>query len=179
MTDGSYSTASVYNMQFQGSYAPFRVGKLWKAKVESKVKFIRWTTMHQKIMTANNFAARGMQHNNACPLCQQAPEDARHLLINCSFTREVIRLLWLWFAMEGSPSTCSQDQCPATWLGSNAQIANPANCKEATRVLLYHWWNMWKDRNKRVFQAEQRHEFQVAISAKEEIDSYVSAFRMI
>jgi hypothetical protein len=84
MTDGSYSTASVYNMQFQGSYAPFRVGKLWKAKVESKVKFIRWTTMHQKIMTANNFAARGMQHNNACPLCQQAPEDARHLLINCS-----------------------------------------------------------------------------------------------
>jgi hypothetical protein len=74
--DGSYATASAYNMQFQGSYAPFRVGKLWTMKVEPKVKFFRWTAMHQKIMTADNLAARGMQHNNACPLCQQATEDA-------------------------------------------------------------------------------------------------------
>jgi hypothetical protein len=78
-------------------------------------------------------------------------------------------------AIEGTPSTCSQDQCPAEWLGSNAQIANTANCKEATRVLLYHWWNVWKERNKRVFQAEQQNEFQVATAAKE-IGSYVSAF---
>jgi hypothetical protein len=70
--EGSYATASAYNMQFQGSYAPFRVGKLWTMKVEPKVKFFGWTAMHQKIMTADNLAARGMQHNNACPLCQQA-----------------------------------------------------------------------------------------------------------
>jgi hypothetical protein len=43
------------------------------------------------VMTADNLAARGMQHNNACPLCQQATEDARHLLINCPFSREVLR----------------------------------------------------------------------------------------
>jgi hypothetical protein len=147
--DGSYSSTSAYNMQFQGSYSLFRVGKLWKAKVEPKVKFFGWTAMHQTIMTANNLAARVMQHSNACPLCQQAPEDARHLLINRS-SRELLHLMSLWFAMEGSPSTCSQDQCSAAWLGSNTQIANPANCKEATRVLLYHWWNVWKERNKRV-----------------------------
>jgi hypothetical protein len=145
----------VYNMQFQGSYALFRVRKLWKAKVEPKVKLFGWTATHQKIMTADNLAARGMQHNNACPLCHQSTEDAQHLLIKCPFSREVLHLMWLWFTMEGTPSTCSQDQCPAEWQGSNAQIARPANCKEVTRVLFYHWWNVWKGRNKRVFQAEQ------------------------
>jgi hypothetical protein len=64
-------------------------------------------------MTADNLAARGMQHNNVCTPCHQAPEDARHLLINCSFSREVLQLLWTWFAMEGSPTLCSQDQDPA------------------------------------------------------------------
>jgi hypothetical protein len=153
------------------------VGKLWKAKVEPRVNFFRWTAMHQKIMTADNLAARGMQHNNVCNLCHQAPEDARHLLINCSFSREILRLLWSWFSMEGSPALCSQDQDPANWLSFNAQRASPVCHKEATRILLYHWWNVWKERNNRVFQAEQRNELQVADSTKEEIDACVPAFR--
>jgi hypothetical protein len=37
--------------------------------------------MHQKIMTVDNLAARGMQHNNACPLCHQATEDTQHLVV--------------------------------------------------------------------------------------------------
>jgi hypothetical protein len=177
MAVGSYSTASTYKMQFQGSYTPFRVGKLWKAKVEPKVIFFGWSAMHQKIMTSDNLAARGLPHNSACALCHQGTEDTRHLLINCSISREVLRLLWSWFAMQGSPTLCSQDQDLADWLCFNARRANPACSKEATRILLYHWWNVWKERNNRVFQAVQRSEFQVATLAKEEIDACSSAFR--
>jgi hypothetical protein len=90
-------------------------------------------------MTSDNLAARGLQHNTVCALCHQVTEDTRHLLINCSFLREVMRLLWFWFAMEGSPTLWSQDQDPPDWLCVNAQRANPACNKEATRILLYHW----------------------------------------
>jgi hypothetical protein len=79
--------------------------------------------------------------------------------------------------MEGSPSLCSQNQGPADWLCSNAQRANPCR-EEATGILLYHWWNVWKERNKTVFDAVQHNEFQVATSAKEEVDLCISAFRM-
>jgi hypothetical protein len=51
----------------------------------------------------DNLASRGMQPNPLCPLCDSGPEDAKHLLINCNFTREVIRLLWSWFHLQGSP----------------------------------------------------------------------------
>jgi hypothetical protein len=64
-----------------------------------------------------------MQPNPLCPLCDSGPEDAKHLLINCNFTREVLRLLWSWFHLRGSPSTCSVDQGPAEWLSSNAARA--------------------------------------------------------
>jgi hypothetical protein len=94
--------------------------------------------MHRKIMTADKLAARGLQHNSVCPLCHLEPEDARHLLINCSFSREVLRLLWSWFQIQGSPSSCPQEQGPADWLCSNVQKAAPSNRKTATRVLLYH-----------------------------------------
>jgi hypothetical protein len=88
MGDGSYSATSAYKMQFQGYYAPFQVGKLWKTKDEPKVKFFGWTTIHQKILTADNLAAGGMQHNNVCPLCHQAHKDTHHLLIKTTLSHE-------------------------------------------------------------------------------------------
>jgi hypothetical protein len=42
-------------------------------------------------------------------------------------------------------------------------------------VLLYCWWNVWKERNKHIFDAVQRNEFQIAFSAKEEIDLFFRA----
>jgi hypothetical protein len=77
------------------------VGKLWITKTEPNVKVFGWTAMHQKILTADNLEARGMQHSPICPLCNQTPEDARHLLINCPFTREVLHLLWSWYVKVG------------------------------------------------------------------------------
>jgi hypothetical protein len=44
--DGMYSTTSAYKIQFQGSLPQFQVGKLWKIKIELKVKVFGWTAMH-------------------------------------------------------------------------------------------------------------------------------------
>jgi hypothetical protein len=43
--------------------------------------------------------------------------------------------------------------------------------------MLYYWWNVWKERNKRIFDSVQRNEFQVALTAKEDIELSISAFR--
>jgi hypothetical protein len=80
-----YSTAYAYHVQFQGSYSPFQTGKLWKAKTEEKVKNFGWTAMHQIIPTAETLAARGMDPNQTCSLCNVCNEDARHLLTRVPF----------------------------------------------------------------------------------------------
>jgi hypothetical protein len=174
--DGTYSTALAYKIQFQGSLPSFQVGKLWKTKIEPKVKVFGWTAMHQKILIADNLEARGMQHSPICPLCNQAREDACHLLINCPFTREVLHLLWSWYGLLGSVSTCSIDEDPTSWLCSTTRKALPENQKRASAIILYIWWNAWKERNKRIFDFQQRSELQVAFAAKEKIDLCHQAF---
>jgi hypothetical protein len=140
--NGEYTAASTYKIQFYGSHTPFQVGNLWKAKAEPKIKIFSWTALHQRILTVDDLASRGMDHNPMCPLCNSVPEDERHLLTNCQFAREVICLLWSWFQLQGSPSYCSLQQGPADWLHANAAKANGANLKRATGVLLYCRWNM-------------------------------------
>jgi hypothetical protein len=135
--DGMYSSASAYKIQFQGSFPPFKVGKLWKTKIEPKVKVFGWTAMHQKILMADNLAARGMQHNSIYPLCNVAPETARHLLIDCPFSMEVLSMAWSWFGLGGSATTCPADEDPASWLCEHAQRAIMSNQKKAMGILLY------------------------------------------
>jgi hypothetical protein len=135
--NGVYTVVLAYKIQFQGSHAPFKVGKLWKASVEPKVKVFGWSAMHQRILTANILASRGLQHSPSYPLCNSNPEDARYLLINCNFAQEVLWLLWSWFDFQGRPTTCSMRSDLASWLAANAARVMPANIRLATRILLY------------------------------------------
>jgi hypothetical protein len=74
-----------------------------------------WMTMHQKMLTTDNLAIRGMQHDPLCPLCNAETENVKHLLINCGFTKEVYQLIWLWFMLKGSAASCLPSQEPADW----------------------------------------------------------------
>jgi hypothetical protein len=113
---GDYSATSAYKIQFQGSHNLFKIGHLWKAKVEPKVKVFGWTTMHQKLPTPNILAARGMQATQVCALCNSNSKDAHHLLIDCTFSRQVIHHIWAWQNFEGNPPQVPPEQGAATWL---------------------------------------------------------------
>jgi hypothetical protein len=149
---------------------PFQIGSLWKTRVEPKVKIFDWTDMHKKILMADNLAARGIQHNPLCPLCGNHPEDTDHLLIDCSFNKEVLRLLWAWYQFQGTPTSGAAHLDPANWLASNVARANRGYLRLATGILLYAWWNFWKEWNRRIFQSMHQSEFLVACAAKEEIE---------
>jgi hypothetical protein len=120
-----YSTASTYHLQFQVSYPPFQMVKLWKAKTEEKVKNFGWTAMHQRIPTAETLAAHSMDPNQTCSLCNVCNEDARHLLTECPFTREEIRLIWQWCGLAGTPTQASPSLSTTGWLSRCAAAAKP------------------------------------------------------
>jgi hypothetical protein len=62
------------------------------------------------------------------------------------------------------------------WLTSNAASANAQNQQETTGIILYFWWNIWKEHNRRVFEKVRKSAFQVALLAKEKIDTFKLAF---
>lgn len=55
-SNGIYSAASAYAVQFQGSYPKFFLSKMWSAHVELKYKFFSWLALHGKILMADKLA---------------------------------------------------------------------------------------------------------------------------
>lgn len=95
---GVYNATSAYKAQFKHTTRPFKTKRLWKAKAEPKVILFAWTAMHEKVLTADVLEAKGWDDNVICPLCLQELETNHHLLIDCSFARQVLHLVNTWQA---------------------------------------------------------------------------------
>ncbi|WVZ79919.1 LOW QUALITY PROTEIN: hypothetical protein U9M48_027442 [Paspalum notatum var. saurae] len=88
-SDGMYSSASAYRACFLGSTFFLGAKFLWKAKVHPKVKFFAWLAAKDRCWTAERRRRQGLQDNDACALCDQESESIDHLLVQCSFARQV------------------------------------------------------------------------------------------
>jgi hypothetical protein len=81
---------------------------------------------------------------------------------DCKFTKGALHYIWAWFHFHGPPPLDSHDL--ATWNSSAAAAGSgAANLRRFTDVLLYCWWNIWKERNRRVFDSKQKNELQVEV----------------
>ncbi|WVZ62234.1 hypothetical protein U9M48_012000 [Paspalum notatum var. saurae] len=87
--DGIFSVKSAYRAQFLGSYRHLNADFIWKARAELKCKIFAWILLQNKILTADNLAARGWPHQQACTLCAGPLETGLHLFLHCPFTQEV------------------------------------------------------------------------------------------
>jgi hypothetical protein len=81
-------------------------------------------------------------------------------------------LIWQWCGLAGTPTQASPSLSTADWLSHCTAVAKPRPQRQTMGILLYIWWNVWKERNRRVFDFIQKNEFQVASAAKEYLDLF-------
>ncbi|PVH32720.1 hypothetical protein PAHAL_9G468800 [Panicum hallii] len=96
--DGVYTAKSAYVAQFQGSYSLFKGSHIWQAETEGKHKFFAWLFVQSKILTADKLLVRNWPCNPVCALCSQEPETASHLILHCSFARQIWDRMAAWTA---------------------------------------------------------------------------------
>ena len=72
-------------MQFARRLLQPRLEKVWKVKIEGKVKFYMWLLLRNRNWTADRMLQRGLNCNPVCRLCDQEPETALHLAMGCSY----------------------------------------------------------------------------------------------
>jgi hypothetical protein len=179
-TSGCYSTKSAYKAQFIGSDPIFSTNKVWKADAEPKCTMFSWLVLHEKILTAYRLAVRGWPHTPICQLCLRAPEKACHLYKDCPFTSMVWSLVHAW----------STDHCPRAltpglhatlddWWEAMLVGTDKKGKRSRSGRLLYVIWNVWKERNKRIFQGVRLTYLEVAHIAHEDIRQRALAFRVV
>ena len=106
-----------------------------------------------RILTADALLRRGWENDYFCPLCVRNLETPSHLLFECPWSKEI----WGWVAsMANMPALC-----PATWTGDTKFASWMQRCYDVSEknkkkglLSLIHLitWELWKERNHRVFQ---------------------------
>lgn len=88
--DGRYSAKSAYDKLHTGSI-PFRGHALvWKTWALLRVKIFVWLAFRKRHWTNDRRHRHGLQAQDECFLCDQAPKSIDHLLSCCPYTRELL-----------------------------------------------------------------------------------------
>lgn len=149
--DGCYSSKSAYTMQFFGHPKSCMPSLVWKPWAPPKCKIFAWLIIQNRVWTADRLQKRGWPNCGTCKLCNQAQESASHLLFKCRFTICVWSRVKNWLGL--------QDVNPATWHTMrnvkewwNEAIHKQGQSKKAMASLaMLVSWEIWKERNARVF----------------------------
>jgi hypothetical protein len=92
-SNGKYSTASAYNLQFFGLIESSLYKLIWKAWATPKAKHHAWLALQNRLLTADRLQRRGWENCGLSPLCKQTEETNNHLFVHCRFTIRVWELL--------------------------------------------------------------------------------------
>lgn len=65
----------------------------WHTDGMKKINFFGWLLAHKKILTAENLQKPGINGPSWCVLCPNAKESINHLFLDCTYTKEVWRLV--------------------------------------------------------------------------------------
>ena len=105
---GSFATRSAYQAEFWARENDPTVQFTWKSKAPLRCKFFTWLAMQNRCWTSNRLASRGLEHEEACPFCDQVEESMNHLMLRCVFAREVwTRVCTAWGKPQWTPTAAT------------------------------------------------------------------------
>ena len=145
--NGEYSAASAYKAQFFGAEASNMKSLVWKVWAPPKVKFFAWLALRKRLWTSDRLARRGWPNCGLCPLCNRVPETITHLLLGCRYTTRLWGLIKEWLGIHAlDPSQWTDLSLSSWWL----KMTSPSR-KALASITLLASWEIWNERNARVF----------------------------
>ena len=149
---GKYSSSSAYNMQFLGHTNSMMPSLVWKPWAPPKCKIFSWLILQNRVWTADRLERRGWQNCGQCKLCNHAQETAAHLFFKCRYTKRIWSSLRDWIGLHDlDPSTWDFLQSVKEWW-NNVIHKKGANRKALASLAMLVSWEIWLERNARVFQ---------------------------
>ena len=164
--NGPVITASpqAYRAFFIGQHEIPGAKILHKSRAPGKCKFFLWLALHDRCWTAERRKRHNLQDDDSCALCDQESESIDHLLLGCSFARELwfnilLRLRW-HFLTPGN-----LDESLADWWSRSRKRLQKADRKCFDSLVILTSWMIWNERNRRTFDSRVKtvHELSTCI----------------
>jgi len=115
-----------------------------------------------------------MPHDPFCKLCNSAPETPTHLCKDCPYTCAVWTHVVRWLDLQqilprNSTSTVYR------WWKRCQKVFSKEQKPTFDGLMMYFWWNIWKERNRRFFQQESKEVVDVTYLIKEDFHLHQAA----
>eukprot|EP01018_Ginkgo_biloba_P010974 Gb_06478 [translate_table: standard] len=114
-----------------------------------------WCFLNSKALTWDNLQKRNRVSPSRCPLCKVSEETNNHLVVECSFSKQVWREIALLTRLRN------------VWLGGIVEEGLRAWCgnprvKSLLALPVIITWGIWLGRNNRLFEDKEILPFQCA-----------------
>ena len=142
---------------------------VWKAWATPKSKIFAWLVLQNRVWTADRLQRRGWPNCGRCKLCNQVQESAAHLLFKCRFTVRVWSNLKTWLALNDlDTSVWHGFRSVKEWWFEVTSKRGDSRKAMASLIMLVSW-EIWKERNGRVFRNESSTAIMIISKIKEEV----------
>lgn len=174
-SDGQYSARSAYGIQFEGRVRCPTAEFTWTTRAPPKCKFFTWLLLQNRIWTAACLQLRQWPNEYFCQLCFRNLETALHLVMECPVTRGSWERVAQWAGAPNLvPSAWGQQEDLQEWilmLNNGVPAAQAGGLKSLIMLVI---WEIWRERNRRVFRKECRSTQQVMEGIYEEARAWIS-----
>ncbi|XBI05780.1 hypothetical protein VPH35_133899 [Triticum aestivum] len=152
-TNNVYSAKSAYDIQFKTRIPSPALANVWKIKAEGKVKIFMWTLLQNRLWTADRLLRRNWDHHDSCCNCDQVIESAIHLILRCPYAKEV------WHSFSSTNQLVARYAREASsivgwWEKVFSHHRKKVEAFQICTTSVYIAWNIWNERNRRLFQHE-------------------------
>lgn len=132
---------------------------------------IAWLALHDRIHTAEILAKKNWPHNENCAMCLCHFETTVHLLTQCNYTKA------LWNAIAPGLDLPNYQHLRNLaglegWIEGISQTGNKAQKRRKIGSLFYFWWNLWKERNRRIFNNQEKSVPQLASLILQDVQQF-------
>ncbi len=125
--------------------------------------------------TADWLTTCGCPNNTFCALCRHTRETVFHLLVNLRYSRRIWENLACWTSQEHVKSgNWAQPMSPQDWWTVIATHPGTPR-KGICTLLLLGTWEIWKERNQRIFQPSELSTLSLCAKIKEEAKTWTLA----
>ncbi|CAM0152437.1 unnamed protein product [Urochloa decumbens] len=134
----------------EGSIRLKNSNRIWKSWAPPRVKFFTWLAVKGRLWTADRRRRHNLEAHDTCWLCNQEQETGNHILVNCSFAKEI----W-WGVLSSLGCNCTFPTTAVSLQGWWTRIRRlqPREKRRGLDTLaMLIIWNLWKERNARLFE---------------------------
>ncbi len=147
---GVFSTLSAYDFLTFDGVRDDKLSFLWNSKAPLRVKIFLWLAAKNRIMMADTLAKRGWCGLTICGLCNRSAETLEHLLFTCSYSRPLWNNILAGLPIGARLNFWRTGDLTSQWTTLRFKLTDACR-KYADTCFAATCWELWKERNDRIF----------------------------